>query len=130
MQWWTWVLLAVGVVSLVALLIALSISRSRTALIELVKLVPPCLALLRDILRDPDVPRRAKIAPALTIVYVAIPIDLIPDFIPGIGYLDDALIVAWAIRHLIASAGRERVEHHWHGDPATLQRILHLARVP
>lgn len=99
-------------------------------MLEFVKLVPPCLALLRDILRDPAVPRRAKIAPALTIVYLASPIDLIPDFLPGIGHLDDALIVAWAIRHLIAHAGRERVEHHWHGDPAVLQRILKLARVP
>lgn len=130
MHWWTWVLIAVGVLCLVALAVALSVRRSRSALIELVKLVPPCLALLRDILRDPEIPRRAKIAPALTIVYLAMPIDLIPDFIPGIGQLDDALIVAWAFRHLVASAGRERVEHHWHGDPAALQRILRLARVP
>ena len=81
-------------------------------------------------MRDPAVPRRAKIVPALVVVYLAIPIDLIPDFIPGLGYLDDALIVAWAIRHLVASAGRERVTAHWQGEPDTLDRILRFARVP
>jgi uncharacterized membrane protein YkvA (DUF1232 family) len=78
-------------------------------------------------MRDPAVPRRAKIAPALVIAYLAIPIDLIPDFIPGLGHLDDALIVAWAIRHLIAATGR--VNAHWKRHPATLEHILQLARV-
>jgi len=81
-------------------------------------------------MRDPAVPRRAKIAPALGIVYLLMPIDLIPDFVPGVGQLDDALVVAWVIRHLIASAGRERVTAHWTGDPDTLERIFQLARVP
>ena len=129
MHWWTWLALAAGVLTLTLLAVALSIRRSRTALLEFVKLVPPCLALLRDIMRDPQVPRRAKVAPALAIVYLMIPIDLIPDFIPGIGHLDDALIVGWAIRHVVSRAGRERVEHHWRGDPDTLARILRIARV-
>ena len=130
MRWWSWLLILVAVISALILVAALSVRRSRTALIELVRLVPACLALLRDVMRDPAVPRRAKIAPALVVVYLAIPIDLIPDFIPGLGYLDDALLVAWAIRHLIATAGRERITAHWKGEPATLERILRLARVP
>lgn len=130
MRWWWWALLALGVFAAVVLIGAISVRRSRTALIELVRLVPVCLVLLRDVMRDPAVPRRAKIAPALALVYLAIPIDLIPDFIPGLGYLDDALIVAWAVRHLITGAGRERVSDHWKGDPAALERVLRLARVP
>jgi uncharacterized membrane protein YkvA (DUF1232 family) len=130
MRWWSWTLIGLGVTSTLLLVAVLSVRRSRDALIELVRLVPACVALLRDIMRDPTVPRRAKIAPALVLIYLAIPIDLIPDFIPGLGYLDDALIVAWAVRHLIAGAGRERVADHWKGDPAALERVLRLARVP
>lgn len=127
-SWW-WLLIGLAAISTLLLIAALSVKRSRDALIELVRLIPACIALLRAIMRDPTVPRRAKIAPALVLVYLAIPIDLIPDFIPGLGYLDDALLVAWAIRHLIAAAGRERVAAHWSGDPATLERILRLAGV-
>lgn len=130
MRWWWWALGVLGGISVLLLGAVLSVKRSRTALVELLGLVPACLALLRDIIRDPAVPRRAKIAPALALVYLAMPIDLIPDFIPGIGQLDDVVIVAWAIRHLISSAGRERVGAHWNGDPETLERILRLARVP
>ena len=130
MTWWTWLLIAIGTISMLLLVAVLSVRRSRAALIELVRLIPACLALLRDVMRDPTVPKRAKIAPALGLVYLAIPIDLIPDFIPGLGHLDDALLVAWAIRHLVAAAGRERVTAHWTGNPRTLDRILRLARVP
>ncbi|MBW3576869.1 MAG: DUF1232 domain-containing protein [Actinobacteria bacterium] len=91
--------------------------------------MPDCLALFRDLLRDPDTPRRAKLVAGATVAYLALPIDLIPDFIPGLGHLDDVLIVAWAIRHIIATAGRDRVAAHWQGDPATLERILRLAHV-
>jgi uncharacterized membrane protein YkvA (DUF1232 family) len=129
MPWPIWILIITGSLALLLAVVALSVRRSRVALIELARLVPLCLALLRDVMRDPAVPRRAKIAPALVIAYLAVPIDLIPDFIPGLGHLDDALIVAWAIRHLIAAAGRDRVNANWKGDPATLEHILRLARV-
>jgi hypothetical protein len=79
MHWWTWLLVAVGAIALALTIAAVSIRRSRTALIELVRLVPLCVALLRDVMRDPAVPRRTKIAPAVVLVYLAIPIDLIPE---------------------------------------------------
>lgn len=129
MHGWTWLLLIGGVLAIALTIAAFSVRRSREALLQLARLVPTCLALFRDIMRDPDVPRRAKIPPALVIVYLAIPIDLIPDFLPGIGHLDDALIVAWALRHLVAAAGRDRVASHWKGEPETLERTLRLARV-
>jgi uncharacterized membrane protein YkvA (DUF1232 family) len=129
MRRWSWVLIIAGVLLVPITAAALRVGRSRDALRELARLIPPCLALLRDIMRDPDVPRRAKITPALVLVYLAMPIDLIPDFIPGLGHLDDALLVAWAIRHLIAAAGRECVAAQWKGDSAALERVLRLARV-
>lgn len=130
MQWWTWLLLIGGILAVALIAAAFSIRHSRQALLQLARLIPACLALFRDIMRDPLVPRRAKLAPVLVIVYLALPIDLIPDFIPGLGHLDDALIVAWALRHLIATVGRERVAANWKGNPDTLQRLLRLARVP
>lgn len=130
MRWWTSLLMVAGILFVALTIAALSIRRSRDALIQIARLVPTCLALFRDIMRDPTIPRRTKLVPALVVVYLANPIDLIPDFIPGLGHLDDALIVAWALRHLVASAGRERVASHWKGDTDTLERILRLARVP
>lgn len=130
MRWWTWLLLIGGVLAVALIAAAFSVRRSREALLQLARFIPACLALFRDILRDPLVPRRAKLVPVLVIVYLALPIDLIPDFIPGLGHIDDALIVAWALRHLIASAGRERVSAHWKGHPDTLERLLRLAGVP
>ncbi len=129
MRWLWWIFLILGALSAILFIAALSARRNRSALVEVVRLIPDCLTLLRDVIRDPAVPRGAKLAPALALVYLAIPIDLIPDFIPGIGQLDDVIIVAWAVRHLMASAGRERVAAHWNGDADTLERILRLARV-
>jgi hypothetical protein len=63
MPWWTWLLVAVGAIVVALTIVALSIRRSRTALIELVRLIPLCLALLRDVMRDPAVPRRARSPP-------------------------------------------------------------------
>ena len=58
------------------------------------------------------------------------PIDLVPEFIPVLGPLDDALLAALVVRHLVRRAGSEVVAEAWPGDPATLDRMLRLARVP
>jgi uncharacterized membrane protein YkvA (DUF1232 family) len=127
MPWWCWLLVAAGSLAALATIAASRTRASHVRLRELVRLVPDCIALLRGLVGDPDVPRRAKIVAALTLAYLALPIDLIPDFIPVVGLLDDVLIVAWALHHLLATAGRERVSAHWHGEPGTLERILRLA---
>ena len=61
------------------------------------------------------------------LVWVASPIDLIPEFIPVLGPLDDAVVVALILRRLARTAGREVIEEHWRGDPATIARLLGLA---
>lgn len=77
--------------------------------------------------QGPQPTRQTRIAPALLVAYLAMPIDLIPDVIPGLGHLDDALLVAWAVRHVVASAERERVAAHWRGERAALEGVLRLA---
>jgi uncharacterized membrane protein YkvA (DUF1232 family) len=86
--------------------------------------VPDCAVLFKRLLRDPRVPRRAKVALALVIPYLASPIDLIPDFIPVLGQLDDALLVAAVFGYVARSAGREVVEELWPGSERALRVVL------
>jgi uncharacterized membrane protein YkvA (DUF1232 family) len=89
--------------------------------------VPDCAVLFKRLLRDPRVPRRAKVTLALVLPYLVLPFDLIPDFIPVIGQLDDALLVAVVFRRVARSAGREVIEELWPGSERGLQMVLALA---
>ena len=80
--------------------------------------MPDCAVLFKRLLRDPRVPRRAKLALALVIPYLAMPFDLIPDFIPVVGQLDDALLVALAIAYVARTAGRDVIAELWPGSEA------------
>jgi uncharacterized membrane protein YkvA (DUF1232 family) len=82
---------------------------------------------MKRLLADKRVPRRAKVPIVLLIPYLASPIDLIPDFIPVLGQLDDAVIVALVLRRVVRVAGREVVEDLWPGSPRGLKVILSLA---
>jgi uncharacterized membrane protein YkvA (DUF1232 family) len=74
------------------------------------------------------VPRRAKAALAVLVPYLASPIDLVPDFIPVVGQLDDALLVAAALAYVVRVAGRDLVRELWPGSEAGLRVVLALAR--
>jgi uncharacterized membrane protein YkvA (DUF1232 family) len=76
------------------------------------------------------VPRRAKVALALLVPYLASPIDLIPDFLPGIGQLDDALLVALALRYVMRRAGPDVVREHWPGTADGLRVIFRVVGEP
>ncbi len=91
---------------------------------EAILLIPNVAKLLARIIRDPRVPVRRKTFAVAALVYVVSPIDLIPDFIAGLGQLDDLVIVAVAMNHLIAGAGREVVEDHWDGSTDSLDLVL------
>jgi uncharacterized membrane protein YkvA (DUF1232 family) len=99
----------------------------RTAAREVARLLPNLISLFHALIRDPRVPRRSKALVAFGLAWVASPIDLIPEFIPVLGPLDDAVVAALILRHLLRTAGREVIAEHWRGDQATLDRLLRLA---
>src|SRR6266568_417846 len=93
-------------------------------------LLPNTVALFRALARDPRIPRREKFLLLGAALWVASPIDLIPEFIPVLGPLDDAVVVAIVLRRIVRSAGREIVVEHWRGDPAMLERAFRVLRLP
>ena len=100
---------------------------TRARLRALAGFVPDCLLLFRRLLGDRRVPRARKLLLAGVVAYLAFPLDLIPDFIPLLGQLDDALVVALALRALARGAGAALLEEHWPGPPASLRAVLRLA---
>lgn len=99
----------------------------RSAAKELATLLPNLLYLFRGLLRDPRVPRGTRGLVLLAVIWIASPIDLIPEFVPVAGPLDDAIIAALVLRAVLRSAGREVVAEHWRGEPATLERLIRLS---
>lgn len=122
-------LLILGAIYLV-LVAALILSGRKVAARELATLLPNLILLFKDLARDPNVPRRAKVVLALAAVWLVSPIDLLPEFLPVLGPLDDAVVAALALRYLVRRAGAEVVRDHWRGERATLDVILHAARIP
>ncbi len=96
----------------------------------LARLVPDCLVLARGLLGDREVPGRCKLALAGLVVYLASPIDLVPDFLPVIGVLDDAIVVALTLRWIVRVAGPDRVCRHWRGSARGLELVLRVAYRP
>jgi uncharacterized membrane protein YkvA (DUF1232 family) len=94
---------------------------------DLAAFVPDCAILVRRLLAEPRVPRRAKLALALLVLYLVMPFDLIPDFIPVAGQLDDAILVAAVLAYVARSAGYELIEELWPGSERGLRVVLALA---
>jgi uncharacterized membrane protein YkvA (DUF1232 family) len=92
-----------------------------------VSAVKDCITMVRRLRRDPRVPRSVRAVIVLTGVYLASPVDLIPDFIPVLGALDDLLIVGLALRFAARRVPRAAFEEAWPGDPKTLSRLLRWA---
>ena len=89
--------------------------------------VPDCAVLIKRLLGDPRVPRRRKLVAALAVPYLAMPLDVIPDFLPVIGLLDDALVVALARRYLLRSGGSALLAEHGPGPPRALAVVERLS---
>jgi uncharacterized membrane protein YkvA (DUF1232 family) len=94
---------------------------------DALRLLPDLLRLIRRLLADRTVAVGVRVLLVLLLVYLASPIDLVPDFIPVIGYADDVVIVALVLRSVVASAGADAVRRHWPGTPEGLAVILKLA---
>jgi uncharacterized membrane protein YkvA (DUF1232 family) len=94
---------------------------------DLAQFLPDCIVLLKRLLRDDRVPRRGKVVLGLLVLYLVMPLDLIPDFIPIAGQLDDAVLVAVAIAYVARSAGRDVIEELWPGSKRAVQVVLALS---
>ena len=89
--------------------------------------IPDCLLLFRRLLSDDRVSRPRKLLLVALLAYVAMPFDLVPDFIPVAGQLDDAIIVAVVLRSVLRAGGPQLLREHWSGPPASLNVLLRLA---
>jgi uncharacterized membrane protein YkvA (DUF1232 family) len=89
--------------------------------------VPDCIVLFQRLLGDSRMPRRYKALVVALLGYLALPFDVVPDFIPVAGQLDDAVVVALTLRAILRGAGLEMIEEHWPGPRSSLSVILKLA---
>jgi uncharacterized membrane protein YkvA (DUF1232 family) len=121
------ILLAVALALYAALVITLVVAGRKRDARALVRLVPDCVVLFKRLLTDPRVEWWRKVVLVLVIVYVASPIDLVPDFVPIAGQLDDAILVVLAIRVLLRGGGPRLLSDHWPGPARSLEFIRRLA---
>jgi uncharacterized membrane protein YkvA (DUF1232 family) len=122
MTGWWWELL-VGVaaalaVTWLALVVTLAIVGPRGGGVhQALRLLPDLLRLVRRLAVDPELPRGVRLRLALLLAYLAVPLDLVPDFLPVVGYADDAIIVTAVLRSVVRRAGLPAVRRHWPGTP-------------
>jgi uncharacterized membrane protein YkvA (DUF1232 family) len=120
-------LLALWLVMLLLLWRAQRHTPDKTRLRDAMRLVPDVVRLLRRLAADRTLSRSVRWRLWLLLIYLISPIDVIPDFIPVLGYADDAIIVAIALRSITRRAGLAAVEEHWPGTPEGLITVLKLA---
>ena len=118
-------ILVVYAVFVVALIVA---GRGRDAR-DVARFIPDCVVLVRRLLGEPRVHRRHKLLLGALVGYLALPFDLVPDFIPIAGHVDDVLVVALALRVVLRASGSELLREHWPGPERSLAVVLRLAGV-
>ena len=114
---WLWISLLAGLGLYAAFLLALLLSGRRLQARAWAGLIPDCLVLTQRLIRHPAVPRQRKIVLLLLLGYLAMPFDLVPDFLPVVGQLDDVVIVVLVLRHVLRGAEPGLVEQLWPGPP-------------
>jgi uncharacterized membrane protein YkvA (DUF1232 family) len=112
-----------------AIVVALLVVGRRSHARAVAGFVPDCAVLFARLARDPEIRSARKAVIALLAAYLASPVDVVPDFVPVLGQLDDAVLVVVALRWLLSSAGSERIARHWPGPAPSLRSLLRLAGV-
>jgi uncharacterized membrane protein YkvA (DUF1232 family) len=128
-HWWSIALGILGGLIVVWLVLVAALWFAKpddVGLRDVARLLPDLLRLLKRLATDPAAPRGVRIRVAALLVYLALPFDLIPDFIPVIGYADDAVIVAIVLRSVARVAGSATLAEHWPGTPEGLGALLRL----
>lgn len=118
-------LVALGLWAVSCLLMVLLAHRLPNGLLrQVAEFLPSCVATARTLRKHPDVPRRAKIALLIAVLWVISPIDLLPEFLPVIGPLDDVVAVVLLLRYAARSIPRDTLIAAWPSDPRLLERLL------
>jgi uncharacterized membrane protein YkvA (DUF1232 family) len=123
---WAYYALGIPLGLYLAVVLAFVLAGRREDARALAGFVPDSVVLFSRLLRDERLPRRHKLLVAALIPYLAFPVDLIPDFVPVAGQLDDAVLVAFVLRR-IARASPDLIREHWPGPPSSLRVVLRLA---
>ncbi|GAW51870.1 MULTISPECIES: YkvA family protein [unclassified Nocardioides] len=97
---------------------------------QVAEFLPSCVSTARTLRKDPAVPRRAKVALLVAVLWVVSPIDLLPEFLPVIGPLDDVVAVILLLRYAARSIPRDTLLAAWPSDPTLLERLLGPGRAP
>lgn len=118
-------LVALGLYACVLLFLVVSGRRSDAR--AWARCLPDCVVLVRRLMADPRVPRSRKALLAALVAYLALPIDLVPDFIPVAGQLDDAILLALVLRFVLRAGGEPLLTEHWPGPGRSLAVIRRLA---
>jgi uncharacterized membrane protein YkvA (DUF1232 family) len=131
-NWWTIPLGIVGGLVLVWAVLVVVLWRAKPGdydLKDTLRLLPDLMRLIKRLAADPATPRGVRIRLLLLLGYLALPFDLIPDFVPVLGYADDAIIVALVLRSATRSAGPDALAKHWPGTPEGLAALNRLCRL-
>ncbi|TWF93342.1 YkvA family protein [Saccharopolyspora dendranthemae] len=114
-----------------ALVVVLLVMCPRKGMLsEALRLLPDTLRLLRRLAADPGMPRGVRIRLGGLLAYLALPFDLVPDFVPVLGYADDAIVVVAVLRSVVRRAGTEAVQRHWPGTDEGFAALSRLAGLP
>ncbi|MHA7295120.1 YkvA family protein [Arthrobacter sp. HLT1-21] len=130
--WWQSALVVIGgLVALYAVLLILLWCYARKhpdtlTMKDALRLLPDLLRLLRSLAADKSQPAGVRAGVVLLLVYLLMPIDVVPDFLPIIGYADDVIIVALMLRFIIRRAGPDPLVKHWPGNAGGLQVVMRL----
>jgi len=120
-------ILCLWLVFVVALLV---LKPETSTLREAARIVPDAGRLIHRLARDTSLRRGVRVRLWLLLGYLALPIDLVPDFIPVVGFADDAIVIGLVLRAVIKRAGVEEVRAHWPGTPDGLAMLFRMCRLP
>jgi uncharacterized membrane protein YkvA (DUF1232 family) len=126
MPWWlTTALVLTGLYLVSVLLMVLLAERLPPGLLrDVAEFLPACVTTARALRADPAVPRRAKVALLVAVLWVLSPIDLLPEFLPVIGPLDDVVAVVLLLRYAARQVPPETLRAAWPAEPRLLERVL------
>lgn len=120
---------ALGTIWLILIITLWVVKPDDVGIQDMLRLLPDVLRLLKRLATDPQLPRRIRIALLILLAFIASPIDLIPDFVPVIGFADDVVITALVLRWVSRTAGADALARHWPGTPDGLEAVRRLCGI-